>query len=394
MMFFLGKKFTIFLSILFLLATSLLFNRFVYAQEATPTPAPTSQLSGLQNKINELTGKISELQGEAKTLSSQIQIMDSQIKLTEARIAANKQNIMDLTLDIDTATKKISSLEGSLDSVTEVLINRIVATYAAGRVQPLEIILSSRDASNFMARLNYLRIAQAHDKKLIYEIQQAKNDYTNQKEILEGKKKKIELLHKQLESYTAQLDQEKAGKQRLLNETKGSEANYQELLANARAEYEAIQGIVSGKGTETEIGLVNQGDTIATLITGASCNSTGTHLHFTVGRDGTTENPFNYLKSVDHSNESGGDEFKPSGSWEWPISPPIDLNQGYGDTWYVRTYHAYPFHNGLDIDNDGGSSPVKAVRNGTLFQGSYSGNGGCRLRYVRVHHSDDGLDTF
>lgn len=381
---------------LLLSCTILLFAHSISAQEATPTPTPASNnsqyIQDLANEIADLENKINDLKTQQKTLSSQIAVMDSQIKLTQLRINSTEQQITDLTLDIDTADKKIGNLETSLQKLTGVLIDRIVATYEVGTVQPFHVLLSSNNASNFFTRLNYLKIAQEHDKKLIFDTTQARNDYANQKEIFENKKDEVEELRAQLKDYNNQLDQDKKNKQRVLAETQGNEANYQRLLANARVEYEAIQGIISGRGTEGEVGQVSQGDTIASIIQGSSCNSTGTHLHFTVSRNGATENPFNYLKGIDYTNESGGDPFNPSGSWEWPISGPIQLNQGYGVTWFVNTYHAYSFHNGIDIS--GSSSSVRAVKGGTLFQGSYSGNGGCRLRYVRVHHSDDGLDTF
>ena len=363
------------------------FSNISLAQTPTPTPTPDNS-----QQVNDLQSKISDLQSQGRTLSSQISVMDNQIKLTEYKIQATEGQITDLVLDIDTTTKKISGLETSLNSLVEVLINRIVATYEVGTIQPLGILLTSSDASDFISRLNYLKRAQEHDKRIIYETQQAKVDYSNQKIIFEDKKKQVENLKTQLEAYTVQLEQEKQGKQKLLEETKGNEANYQRLLAEARAEYLQIQGIIAGKGVETEIKQVSQGETIATIISGASCNSTGSHLHFTVSRNGVAENPFNYLKPVDYTNDSGGDTFNPSGSWDWPLDPPIDFNQGYGDTWFVRTYHAYSFHNGIDI---AGSSPnVKAVKSGTLFQGSYTGSGGCRLKYVRVHQPDDGLDMF
>ena len=385
-----GILFILFLIIVF----SFVFGKnIVYSQDATPTPTPSSapNTDELLKKINDLQNKISDLQGQEKTLSSQIAVMDSQIKLTEYRIEATQEQITSISLDIDTASKKISGLEESLNNLVNVLANRIVATYEVGTIQPFQILLTSSSASDFLKRLNYLKIAQSHDKKLIYDTQQAKVDYANQKAIFEDKKKQVEALKKQLEAYTTQLNQEKQGKQKLLADTRGSEANYQRLLAEAKAEYEQIQGIVSGKGTEGEIGSVNEGDTIATVIQGASCNSSGTHLHFTVSRNGNAENPFNYLKPVDYVNDSGGDTFNPSGSWNWPIDTPIHFNQGYGVTWFVTAYHPYPFHNGIDID--GPSSNVKAVKSGTLFQGSYSGNSGCRLRYVRVHQPD-GLDTY
>jgi peptidoglycan hydrolase CwlO-like protein len=379
-----------FLSIILFLF--LRFNSLSFSQSETPSPTPKPDTSALQSQIKQYEQKISELKGQEKTLASQISIMDSQIKLTEYKIQATEEQITNLTLDIDTATKKINSLQKSLDNSINVLLNRIVATYEVGTIQPLQILLTSGNASDFLQRLNYLKLAQAHDKKLIYDTQQAKTDYANQKNIFENEKKQVESLRAQLEGYTLQLEEEKKSKQRLLADTKGSEANYQKLLAEARAEYEQIQGIIAGNGQENQIGQVSQGESIATVISGSSCNSTGTHLHFTVSSNGIAQNPFSFLKPVDYTNDSGGDDFNPSGNWDWPIDPPIDFNQGYGNTWFVRTYHAYSSHNGLDIA--GSSLNVKAVKNGTLFQGSYTGSGGCRLRYVRVHHTDDGLDTF
>jgi len=57
----------------------------------------------------------------------------------------------------------------------------VVATYEVGTIQPLQILLTSSGASDFLSRLNYLKRAQAHDKQLIYQTQQAKVDYANQK---------------------------------------------------------------------------------------------------------------------------------------------------------------------------------------------------------------------
>lgn len=383
-------------------------RHFVFAQTETPTatPSPTpdtsEKSSDMQNKIKELEQKLSDVQSQAQTLSSEITVMNSQIALTQLRINATKQEISELEDDIEVANNRIDTLESSLDEITNVLVNRIVATYQIGTIQPLQILLTSSDVDDFFARANYLRIAQANDKKLIYNTVQAKNDYKNQKDIFEGKKAKVVGLKKQLDAYTAQLDGEKKRKQEFLAVTKNDEKKYQDLLAAARAEYEAIQGIVAGNGSEVEKGQVSDGQRIATLISGASCNSGGTHLHFIVSSSGSTQNPFGYLKSVDNENCSGsscgsgdGDPFNPSGSWNWPIDPPIRMSQGYGSTWAVRYSYVgriYNFHNGIDIISS--NSDVKAVRPGTLFQGSYSGGGGCRLRYVRVHHNDDGLDTF
>ena len=245
------KKAGILVILILIILFSFSFGKnIVYSQTPTPTSSPdnTQAIQDLLNKINDLTNKINDLKGQEKTLSSQISVMDNQIKLTEYRIEATQEQITSLTLDIDTTTKKISGLEASLNNLVGVLANRIVATYEVGTIQPFQILLTSNNASDFFKRLNYLKIAQAHDKKLVYDTQQAKIDYANQKAIFEDKKKKIEALKKQLEDYTDQLNQEKDAKKQLLADTQGSEANYQSMLAQARAQLAGFSRFVTSQG--------------------------------------------------------------------------------------------------------------------------------------------------
>lgn len=382
-MLFVQKKFVIrFFTGLLLIGLLVFVNPIVFGQST----------SDLQKTIDDLKNKISELQGKAKTLSSQIAIMDNQIKLTEARIEQNKKDILDLTLNIDTATKKISTLQDSLENITGILINRIISTYEAGRVEPLEMLLTSSSASNLFSRLNYLKIVQVHDKKLVYEVQQTKNDYTNQKEIFQDEKKKIEILKVQLERYTAQLSQEKADKNALLAATKNDEKIYQQRLQAALAEQLAIASIAAGGGNMVSVGQIKEGDLIGYMVQGKSACSSGTHLHFEVHKSNSLEDPTSYLssKSVTFENSPDG-QFSFGGSWRWPISDPISIEQGYGMTYWARIgwYGGGP-HTGIDMYSS--SSSTFAVKDGELFKGSI-GCGGGQLLFSRVDQSD-GIKTF
>ena len=196
------------------------------------------------------------------------------------------------------------------------------------------------------------------------------------------------------------MDNQKAAKQKLLNVTQNDEKIYQRLLEQARAEYAAIKGIIAGAGTETKLREVKKGEVIASVISGASCNSSGGHLHFIVQDNGSVTNPFNYLKSVDHSNCSGsgcgssdGDSFNPSGSWDWPLNPAIELEQGYGNTWAARNTwvgRIYSFHNGIDIN--GSSNSALSVSDGDMYRGSYSV--GCTLPYLKLFHKNLNIRKF
>jgi peptidoglycan hydrolase CwlO-like protein len=232
------------LLLLTLAVLSVAFSTYVYAQAVTTAPATSDtsqQLQELNNKIQQLQQKVNDLKGQESTYSSQIEVMDSQIQLTEYRMNATKEEIMEITLDIDSASKRMKNLESSLGNVTKVLLNRIVATYQAGGGSDMQAIMTSTDATDLVSRANYLRIVQQHDKQLLYDTQQAKNDYQNQKTIFESKKKKVEELKVQLDDYSKQMDEEKSQKQTLLAQAKADEATSQRQLDQAKAQIAAFK---------------------------------------------------------------------------------------------------------------------------------------------------------
>jgi peptidoglycan hydrolase CwlO-like protein len=234
------------------------FTSFAQTETPTPTPDPTQTTSSISacadNHItiaecpSYLQGKLTALAGQEQTLSSQIAVMNGQIQLTQARIYATEQQISNLTLDIDTANQKVNTIQSSLDGLTKVLLNRVVATYEVGTIQPLQMLLTSSDVTDFLKRLNYLKIAQAHDKRVVFDAVQAKNDYQNQKNIYEVEKIQVEALKAQLDAYNTQLDQQKVQKQQLLTQTQGDEATYERLLSSARAQLAGFSKFVAAQG--------------------------------------------------------------------------------------------------------------------------------------------------
>jgi hypothetical protein len=256
--------------------------------------------------------------------------------------------------------------------------------------------LSSNGFADFYRRWKYLRVVQLNDRRTLLALEQARANYDLVKQEKKEKQQQLETLKRQLDSQRAALVRQKKDKEYLLEVTKNNEKRYQRLLSQALAELEAIQKAVAGKGRETKVGEVRKGEQIATIIVGASPCSTGTHLHFEVQQSGSHKNPANFLKPIslnyDYDTNKIAEFINPTGSWEWPLNPPIYVHQIYGETTWIRILGLhYKFHTGIDISSD--DLVVKSVADGTLYNGSIKCCGGY-LRYVRVQHKASDLSTF
>lgn len=330
---------------------------------------------------------------EKKTLRTGIKRFNALIAVTTTKIYVTATQIKSLEGEIYTLSQRIGNLDVSLDKLSGILLKRIAATYKKGKIEPLTLFLSSKGFSELVSRYKYLRVVQLNDRSLIFQMETARTNYEDQKTLKEEKQQELEAAREKLEFQKTLLGQQKADKERLLQITQNKEQRYQQLLAATRAEIDAIQRIIAGKGDETEAGTVKEGSRIATIILGRSACSTGTHLHFEVREGEEVKNPLSLLKNISVIDNSDGDSSVATGSWNWPLNEPVKFNQGFGsDTSFIRSGASwYNFHTGVDISSE--DRVVKATKTGTLYQGAI-GCGSGTLRYVRVDHQDSNIDTY
>src|SRR3990167_5837004 len=160
--------------------------------------------------IEVFSNKVSELGEQKKTLSSQIAQFDNQIRLTQLKISDAQATIDRLEKEIGVLGFKIGYITDSVERLEILLKQRIVATYQQSFVSNLELLLTSRDFSDLILRLQYLRQVQENDKRILANLQQTKANYANQKDDREQKQAAIEESKKKLLGLKDSLDKQKA----------------------------------------------------------------------------------------------------------------------------------------------------------------------------------------
>lgn len=352
----------------------------------------TINASELDNKIEELQKKISELQGTENSLAKQITILNSQISLTTLRIDSTKDAITKLSEEATQLANEIERLEMLLTRRSALVLKRIPESYKRQVSPQFGLIFFSQDFQDFLSRVKYISRVQEDDAHLLFQLKATQNNFSERKKLRDEKKIQQEVLRKQLESESIELDRQKKQKQSLLEQTRSSEAVYQSLLAQSLAEKQALErALVEG----VKVGPVKKGDPIALVgNTGYPGCSSGAHLHYEIRSGGTWVNAEQYLSPRSVIDQQVGLVASiGSGSWEWPLEGDIIVTQHFGKTPYSWRYaYSGGIHTGVDMVSNT-SSIIRAPRDGTLFSSSQACGTSSIIKIKYIDHGE-GIVSF
>lgn len=223
-----NEKLKIYLILLTVFSSFLFFSTKINSQTCNSE-------EDCNNKINEYQSQVTKLQGQANTLNNQIAQFDAQIKLTILKITQTEEKIKSLSGRID-------QLGDSLEILNKAFNQRVVETYKMTRLgDPALLVASTSNLSEAFSFYTYLKKIQESDRSLLTRLQQAQDNYVEEKA-------DQEVLQEQLETQQRQLAGQKQQKSSLLAATNSDEKKYQQLLTSARSQLDRFRRFTQSQG--------------------------------------------------------------------------------------------------------------------------------------------------
>lgn len=282
-------------------------------EKVTATKAKLEkEIEAYEKQLKDISVQTTSLSNTIKSLNANISKNTLDIKLTENNINSTELEIHRLSLDIDKNTDIIDKNIEAIDS----LINDI-NTY--GDVSFVESLLKYKNLSEFWNEQQNIYVIQSKIKDKIIETKNTKTILETNKSKAEKKKAELLKLKSGLVDQKKLLEITKKEKDKLLSETKNSEANYKKLLADKKALADAF---------DKEL------------------------LQF--------ESQLRFAIDQSSIPRSG------SGVLSWPLSV-IKITQRFGVTEFSKTTNAYngKGHNGVDFGAPIGT-PIKSASSGIV----------------------------
>ena len=199
------------------------------------------KIKQLEASIDQYTQQIQAKETEAQSLTNQISIFELQIKQIQAEIDATNLTISQLASAIKQKEKSIASEEKEIGRQNLILAEYLKQVARSDSGSFLEFLLKNKKFSDFFSDLNSLNNVQSQIQDTLATIKGLKEKLIKEKEDLESDKAEQEQL-KQIQSrQKTGLENSKKQKQKLLDQTKGQEKAYQQLLSKAREDLDKIR---------------------------------------------------------------------------------------------------------------------------------------------------------
>lgn len=226
------------------------FCTFVFAENSLTneiTNDVTNELSleeqkeQVEDKIEEINTKLEYVQDELSDTMLKVQEIEDKILQYEKEIAEQGEQMASLEASINTTSTELISIAQNYKEKSDMLANRLVAMYEAGDTQYLDILVNSKNITEFISRYYIIQEIAEYDQELIKQLENEKNSLETTKQKLENEQNELRTIKAKTEQTSIVLSNMKTLQQSYAQDLSAGEKKLQEQITEYKKEQQQIE---------------------------------------------------------------------------------------------------------------------------------------------------------
>lgn len=311
----------------------------------------TNQLDSIQQQVNQQNAAKADAETVIGSVSEQLRQIEEQLRQATAELGTIKEQRVAVENDITLNERQLAEAQKRLEGRESVFYKRVRDIYINGRLSYLDVVIGSKDFSDFANRLEVLKRIIDSDITLINEIKKERADIEAHKQKLEADRAKLVELEKSALAKQAEIEQKKAERNVVLQKAQNDRATAMQAIEELNASSAQVSAMLKERQAARAA---------AAAAAAAAAQSSG--------GQGASDN---WVQGT--------------GQLGWPVSGEITSPYGYRvhPIWGTTIYHS-----GIDIGVDEGT-PVHAADGGVVVWSGWMGGYG----YAVVIDHGNGIST-
>ncbi len=212
-----------------------------HALTAEEVAKKNQEIEQIQREIEEYQRQIDSIQPTKKTLQTEVSTLNAKINQLNLEIKSLGLSISKTNQEVQTTQEKIKDAEIDIARRQVILGQYLRVLYQNDQETLTTILLKHNALSDFFSDLNNVKTTQDELRITIDRIQELKASLEQKGEELEDKRTDLQRQKGLEEINKRSVDQNKAQKDKLLKDTKGQEAQYQNLVKQSQSKIERIK---------------------------------------------------------------------------------------------------------------------------------------------------------
>ena len=199
------------------------------------------QLEAERNSLKQQRNRETTLEQELEQLNRRLKVLQLEKERLAAEILGIEEEITETEAELAEAEEQLAIQDGLLK-------RRLRAMYEQGSVTYLEVLLNASSFSDFLTRLNNLKMIASNDLRLVDEIQAERDRIQAIKDDLELKKEQLEAMRRQTLANEAEMEHAAETREQILVELQAEIAKKLKEIQDLEKEYANIARIIREMG--------------------------------------------------------------------------------------------------------------------------------------------------